>query len=266
MSCELDAFFGLRSLFRLVVTFDRGTAEAAFTTTRRAAFTAWATETTGAAARSTTFTAWAHAAAAHGFAELRHGGDIFFFRDAAVAVGVHAFEGFLRITKHAAAWASAFATWPTTFRTSGRTAFGTRSTFWTRCTTFTTWGATEASFGAWGAARRAAFAGTTCATCVTHALRDAAKLVCINEAVAIAVSASETVVRFLAGHAGKFFLADLAVAIRVGAFHKLSDSTGSVTAAGRAAGSAWRRSFGLVAVLCGGDAHGEAENAESANE
>jgi len=232
------------------VSFGGRTAEAAF------------------ASRTTTFTRAIHAARSalatattEGLAHFFNALDVLIFGDGAIAVSIQAFEGFFGVAKHAATTTtSAF-----TFRASTLTG-GTRRA------TFGTWGTTEAA--AFTARRTPALATLPPLTTATHHLHHFADLVLINEAVTIGIHAGKTFFFLLLAHCGEFFLADLAVAIGVGAFDECGDTFCRIAprrwttlgtrrrwAAGRC--SIRRRAFG--GVLGAGEA-GQAQDAEPVEE
>lgn len=264
-----------------LVAFGWRTAEAAALTTalrgttRSTAF--WATETTALA--GLTWLTTRHAAA-QCFANLLGSRDELLFGDAAIAVSVHALEAFLGITHHAAG-RSTFrtATGAVTFwtrsaiRCAARTfTVGTTRTFRTRTVAFRAWfafftrGTTETAFTT---ARRAAF-GTAHALALAfgttaHHLGNLANLFLVNEAVAVGVHAAEALFAFLAAHAGEFVLADLAVAIGVGALDEFGQFCGGIAASWRTSGSATLRGAFAFAFLSAGGA-GQAQDADAINE
>jgi hypothetical protein len=107
----------------------------------------------------------------------------------------------------------------------------------TRRATFGTRRTTEAA--AFTARRTPALAPLTT---TAHHLHHLADLVLIDDAIAIGIHAGKTLFVLLLAQRGKFFLADLAVAIGVGAFDECSDAFGWISTAWRAAlGTTWRR-------------------------
>ena len=219
------------------ITFGRRTAEAAFAT------------------RGTTCARSALATApTEGLAHFFDALDVFIFRDGAIAVGVQAFEGFFGVAKHA---------------TAALAAFTTRAHALTGGTTFGTWWTAEAAaFATW----RAHALPTL--TTAAHHLHHLADFVLIDDSVTIGIHAAEALFALLLAHRGEFFLADLAIAIRVGAFDKCGDAFRRITtrrrptlgtcrrwAAGR--GTLRRRAFG--GVLSAGEA-GQAQDAEPVKE
>ena len=240
------------------ISFGRRTAEAAFAT--------WASTFSRAihAARSTLATTTTEGLA-HFFDAL----GVFFLGDGAISVGIQAFEGFFGVAKHAT------------------TTTATAITFWASALTWRAW---RSTFGTWRTTEAAALAtrrthALTALTTTPHHLHHLADLVLIDDAVAIGVHAGKTLFVLLLAQRSKFFLADLAVAIGVGAFDKCSDAFGWISTARRRAAlgttrrrratlwASWRRTtrwttirrraFG--GVLSAGEA-GQAQNAEPVEE
>lgn len=271
MELKNDALNGLSRIFRFIafrfrrVALGGRTAEAAFTTSRRTAL--WTTETT-ALARLTGLPRLT-ATAAHHLTQLLGGLDVFFFRDAAIRVGVHAFEHLLGITKHSGTPA---------IRSTGaaRTPRAFRSTAWTlpvRWTfgpvALTAWGTAESAFTTGGTAWRTAFraAHPLPFSTTTHHLGDFANLFLVNKTVAIGIHFGEALLALLAAHAGEFLLADLAITICVGAFDEFGETSTGIAATGRAAlrSATFRRRTFAFAFLSAGKA-GQAQDSEAVDE
>jgi hypothetical protein len=80
----------------------------------------------------------------------------------------------------------------------------------------------------------------------------------INESITIAIGTAETFVGLFAGHAGEFFFADFAVAVGIGAFHKLREPARAIAAG--------RRPLGLSALLGACNTYSQADEAQTNNE
>lgn len=231
------------------------------TFSRRAASTTRATAFTRTIHARTTLTAAEH------LAHFFHGLEVLLFGDAAVAIGIHALEVFLGVTKHAASTA-AFATRAHALalrlaarRSSGGGTFAARRT-------------TEAA--ALTAGRTTAFgtAHAPLASLATPTLRHLASFFLVDEAVSIGIHLAKTLIAHLPAHDGKFLFVHLAIGIGVHALDEFRSTRGRITTTRRASLGAtlrsagrrcpgwatiWRRSFGCV--LSGGEA-GQAQDAE----
>lgn len=170
-------------------------------------------------------------------AHFFRGLDELVFRDAAIAVSVHALKAFFRVPEHAATTWSTFATLATF--TTGAHALP----FWTRATlrrSFRTW----AAFSSWGTtettalttAGRSAFrTAHALAALPLHPLGHRTDLLLVHETVAVRVHLAEAIFALLLAEVGEFFLADLAVGVGVSAFDEFSETIAAFTAARRAA-------------------------------
>jgi hypothetical protein len=93
---------------------------------------------------------------------------------------------------------------------------------------------------------------------LTRSLGKLAELGLIDKAVRIGISTAETFVGFFAGEGGKLVFADFAVRIGIRPFDKLGQAGGTI--------SSGRRAFGLSALLGGGEAGAQADEAEADDE
>lgn len=256
--------------------FDWRTTETALTASRRTStFTTGAAETTVTAGSPLTrSTLPARTTAAHHLAQFVHRGHVLFLGNTAVRIRVHAFEGFLGITKHPAAsksrattfWstrptearASAFRStrWATTFRSAlGTATFGTSRR---RIATFRRSRRTTETAFTFRARPAFATRATHATTSLTHALSDLSKLRLIDKTIRIRISTGETLVGLFARHASELFFADLAIAVCVRPLYEFGQTARPLTALWGA--------LGLTALLGIGKTNAKADEAEANDE
>lgn len=268
--------------FRLVA-FHRWTAESAVTTAGRASFSAGTAEAAApsrALARPLAPPAWKAAAAAHHFTQAFGGFQIFVLGDAAIAIGIHAFEVFFGITQHShaaaalaagahaaarpAIWRTALGGAARTLRLSlGRT-LGTLRLPLGRIASRRT---TETLAAPWRAAFATGPAHALAIRAAAHVLGGGGHFRLVHKAILVSVHSGKAVFCLPLAHVAEFILADLAIAIAVHTLDKLRDTAARIPWR-RAALRALRRRSGFVwrrrrrRVLGAGKA-GQAEKANA---
>ncbi len=273
--CVLRLVTGWLLALRLGV-FDRRATETALTAARRTTtFTTRAAEATVTAGSPLTRTSLpAGTAAAHHLAQFVHRGHVLFLGNTSVRISVHAFEGFLGITKHPAAsksrattflatratkaWTPAFRStrWAATFRSAlGTATFGTSRR---RIATFRRSRRTTETAFTFRARPAFATRATHAATSLTHALSDLSKLGLIDKTIRIRIGTGEALVRLFARHASELFFADLAIAVGIRPLHEFGQTARPITAL-------WG-GLGLTALLGIGKTNAKADEAEANDE